>query len=489
MMWVLMRPARVFISICLLLCVGLSRLLYAGPAPGDVDPGFEPGPGQVNGMVRIIVAQPDAKILIGGDFSTVRGARRNRIARLNTDGTVDRSFKGVDFSFIPTASGIAGSIFSLALQSDRKVVMGGNFTSVNGVTRNFIARLNADGTLDSAFDAGMSASLGSLGLFSMALQSDGKILIGGYFGSFGTTIRRIIARLNTDGRLDTGFDASPGPNEEVYSVFALPDGKVLVGGRFTSFNQNGRNYIARLNPNGKLDLTFHGQVKMDVRSIAMQSDGKVVLGGFPGGLTAGTCLVRLVPDGLDPGFETDLAEGRQVQSVAAQNDDKLLVAGNFAVFRGASRNGIARLNRDGSLDEDFDPGTGADARVVCVTTQMDGKVLIGGAFHSFDGTARNYIARLNANGTLDPTFDPGGGPNNVIKSLSLQTNGKVVIAGSFSYVNNSNRTSIARLNADGKLDNSFDPGGGANGAVNCTVLQPDSKVVAAGSFTTMNGLR
>src|SRR4029434_8943900 len=112
---------------------------------------------------------------------------------------------------------------------------------------------------------------------------------------------------------------------------------------------------------------------------------------------------------------------------------------------------------DGSLDNSFNPGTGPDYGVTSVAVQPDGKVLIGGYFYNVSGTNRNGIARLNANGSLDNTFDPGGGSNGGVKALALQSNGKVVIGGDFTTVNGTSRNHIARLNTDGSLDSSFNP--------------------------------
>src|SRR6185369_14420460 len=118
---------------------------------------------------------------------------RNHIARLNSDGTLDSSF------LVP-GSGVNGDVGSLALQADGKTVIGGVFTSVNGTTRNGIARLNSDGTLDTSFLAAGSGTNSSV--LAIAVQSDGKIVIGGFFTSVNGTTRNGAARLNVDGTLD-----------------------------------------------------------------------------------------------------------------------------------------------------------------------------------------------------------------------------------------------------------------------------------------------
>src|SRR5262249_17717925 len=147
-----------------------------------------------------------------------------------------------------------------------------------------------------------------------------------------------------------------------------------------------------------------------------------------------------------------------VYALALQLDDKILLSGYFTFINGTNRNRIARLNTDGSLDSSFDPGTGANNYVYPVAAQPDGKVLIGGNFTFINETNRNRVARLNIDGSLDTTFDPGDGPSDQVNCLALQTDGKVVIGGNFTRINNTNRNYIARLNADGSLDDGFNPG-------------------------------
>src|SRR6185503_18710842 len=172
--------------------------------------------------------QPDGKIVIGGQFTAVNGTSRNYIARLNADGTLDNSFN--------SGSGPDNAIVSLALQPDGKLLIGGFFSSVNGIPRNRIARLNTNGSLDTSFDAGSVAA--GTSVRSIALQSDGKVLIGGEFA-------KAIARLNVDGSLDTSFNPGTGANNQVRSIAVQSDGKVLIGGHFTFINGAARNYIAR----------------------------------------------------------------------------------------------------------------------------------------------------------------------------------------------------------------------------------------------------
>jgi len=339
-----------------------------------IDYPFDP---DADGSVYSIAVQSDGKILIGGDFTTLNNGTitRNYIARLNPDGSVDTTFD-------PDAN---GTVYSIAVQpSDGKILIGGDFTSVGGTPRNHIARLNPDGSVDTTFDPNANRRV-----YSIAVQSDGKILIGGWFTNVGGTPRNYIARLKSDGSVDT-FD--PNANDWVYSIAVQSDGKILIGGDFTNVGGTPRNYIARLNSDGSVDTTFNDPNADDwVRSIAVQSDGKILIGGYftnVGG-TARNYIARLNSDGSVDTFNPN-ANGL-VYSIAVQSDGKILIGGWFTSVSWAARNYIARLNTDGSLDT-FNPD--ADSGVRSIAVQSDGKILIGGDFTGVSGITRNHIARL-----------------------------------------------------------------------------------------------
>ncbi len=318
--------------------------------------------------------------------------QNRHIARLNVDGSFDTDFgRGI---------GASGSVLAFVLKPDGKVLIGGGFTSYDGKLRGGIARLNVDGSLDTSFDPGTGAD-GSV--HTLALQSDGKMLIGGSFTSYDGVSRNRIARLNTDGSLDTSFDPGSGANNHYVQSLALqPDGKVLVGGWFTSYNATPRNRIARLNVDGSLDTSF------------------------------------------DPGTGAN----DWVQSLALQSDGKVLVGGNFTSYNGTGRNCIARLNADGSLDTFFDPGTGVNSGVFSLALQSDGKVLVGSSFTSYNGVSCNSIARLNVDGSLDSTFDPGSGANGDVYSLALQADGRLLVGGIFTSYDGLPRNYLARTHND-----------------------------------------
>jgi len=195
-----------------------------------------------NNNIRASVIQSDAKIIIGGQFTSYMGTAINRIARLNENGTLDATFN--------VGTGLNGSIRTIALQADGKILAGGDFGTYNGTTKSALVRINTDGTLDNTFISGQGPNVGSNGgVHKIIPLSNGKIVITGDFATFSATARSRIAIINSDGSLDTSFDPGTGANGTITSAAVQSDGKVVIGGLFTSYNGTTRNRIARLNSN------------------------------------------------------------------------------------------------------------------------------------------------------------------------------------------------------------------------------------------------
>lgn len=327
----------------------------------------------------------------------------------------------------------------------------------------------------------------------LAVQGDGLLVAGGLFTSFNNLARPYIARLNLDGSLDASFNPGVGPNGALVGLALQPDGKVLIGGFFTSVAGTARSHIARLNSNGSLDLSFDPGIGTanNVAPIALQADGKIVFGGDFTNFSGVACgrIARLNSDGrLDATFQPGTGADSEVKAIKIQADGKILVGGAFGKFNGVSRVSIARLNSDGTLDSTFNPGGGALFWVNAIALQPDGKILIGGPFTTFNGVARKGVARLLSNGTLDTTFNPGTGANNWVNAIAVQADGKIVIGGIFTNFNGAPANHLARLNADGGTDASFDIASGLNDTVQCAVAPLDGTIVAGGLFTSVNGI-
>jgi uncharacterized delta-60 repeat protein len=379
-------------------------------AAGDLDPGFD-GDGtrtiDLGGFesARDVVIQPDGKLVVAGT-----AAESAVVLRLNPDGSLDPGFEvdglsGIDAGGVEVAE-------ALALQPDGKVVVAGSKTAVGGTSEVLVARLNADGLADAGFGGvGLGRrTIGSGGLDyaeAVALQPDGKILIA---GTAGPEARLLVARLNPDGSNDAGFGQGGavgldfGGNDVASAVSVQRDGKIVVAGT-TSAGQDVA--VARLAADGSLDAGFGtgGRRVIDYggidggRALALQPDGKILIGGFG---SSGTAMT------------------------------------------------VARLKRDGSFDARFD-GDGifganlrADDRGLALSLQPDGKIVLAG--HSGDDVA---IARVQPGGGLDTTFDRDGrrtidlGGADRASGVALRADGGMVLAG-----NAGQDAAILRLQGD-----------------------------------------
>ncbi len=465
----------------------LSYAAMMSAQPGKNDSTFNPYDVGMNyganGNIEDFVVQNDGKIIIGGDFTSVNGTTINRIARLNVDGTVDATFN--------PGTGADNLVEKIVVQNDNKIIICGTFYSINGINRNGIARLNVNGSLDNTFDTGTTFE-GHI--YSMAIQSDGKVIIGGYL-YFDDNFKEInIIRLNSNGTLDQSFNPGNGANAEIFSMAIQNDGKLVIGGGFTTYNGTGRKGIARLNSNGSLDLSFNPGTGLQGGScwdLAIQNDGKIVIGG---GFTAynGTArkgIARLNNNGsLDTSFNPGTGVNDIVFSLVIQTDSKILIGGRFNEYNGLKINNIARINSNGMPDNTFNPGKGPNNTIFSIYQDSNNKILIGGYFTAFNEKVRNRIARLNIEGTIDASFYSGIGANNFIWASDVQKDGKIIIVGNFSLFNGQARNRIARLNINGTIDESFNPGSGPNDVIWAVAIQNDGKIIIGGDFTSYNGV-
>ena len=373
------------------------------------------------------------------------------------------------------------TVLDVEFQSNGKMIITGNFTRYNNILRNRITRLNTDLTLDTSFYS--SGSNGVVPTQDLAVQSDNKIILVGQFSQFnGVSNLNNIARLLPDGGIDTSFNIGgagisgiSGVNGNiVYAVAIQPDGKILVAGDFNYYNGIQRYSIVRLNIDGTVDTSFsmpspYGY-KHSIHDILLQADGKIVLFGYFGFPNNNNRVIRLLSDGsIDASFTQGNLNGSidhnqigvggsPISKLIAQPDGKILIVGAFTKYNSVNTNCIVRLNTNGTVDTSFMTNVGVDRKILEVMLESGtNKILIGGEFTSFNGNTVKKIIRLNTNGTHDTSFSIGSGttdsvviPNcpfcrNQIWVLKQQPDSKIVVGGSFTTFNGLSAMNITRI--------------------------------------------
>ena len=352
--------------------------------------------GPLNNLVNDIVLDSDGKNRMVGLFKTIDGTSVGRLAKISPNGTFDTSFNtdiGIGFS------GTSSYAINMGILSDDSMVISTNSTSYQTDTIKYLARLDSDGTLDTTFNTNLGT--GPLQTTNQILvDSNDKIIVTFTSTTWNGNTRRYIVRLNSNGTEDTSFYTNLGTGfsaQPSAQGFIQSDGKILLGGPFQSFNSNtSRKFIVRLNSSGTEDTSFSTN--------------------------------------LGNGFNSG------VNVIEVQSDGKILVGGYFTSFDGNTRNRLVRLNSNGTEDTSCSTnlGTGFNGYINDVKILSSGKIIVGGNFSSVDGTSINCIALLNSNGSVDTTwisnFGSGVGSGE-IRTLSVQSDDSVIIGGNFYNMN------------------------------------------------------
>lgn len=505
---------------------------------GSLDPTFNPGVG-LNGNNEAITSmrvRADGKILIAGIFDSFNGLPLHNMALLNANGTVDTSFPNDLFNGTPSIRGtfpdgdmlvlggftrVAGvpkphiakvsvtgvldpdfhayfqfnsdttaNLYCAKVRADGWVIVGGSFTHCNGVSKPSIARLMPDGSLDPSF----TTDGYTYGSFEFITElADGRLLVAGNNNGYASNWITGLSRVLPDGGNDLSFNPGSGFNNEVTAIATQPDGKSVVAGRFTRVNGEWTRGLVRVDQNGTLDPTFiTGTGLMGyANDLAIRPDGRILVASAAAYNGPSLSRVKqIAPDGtLDPSFAPQTDQYGSFNSLLLQPDGKLLLTGSFSTIDGQPRRGIARLNEDGTVDSTFDPGNGPGTALPGTMALMaDGRIVLGGVFmDTWGGNTVGNIVRLLPNGTQDPTFDTGTGFDADVYSVVVLPDGKVIAGGTFTSFNGTPRDGIARLNADGSLDTTFDPGTGCSSTWMKLALDIDGSVIVGGYFDSVDG--
>jgi len=445
----------------------------------------------------LLAPDGSGKIYIGGSFKGYRTTATNGILRLNADLTPDLSFA--------FGSGFTSSSYSVkSIQSvgdgTNDIYVGGSFTKYQGLTVSNLIRLHSDGSRETTFTPIFYG--GAFTTMSPITGGTYGLYVAGSFKKIDKTTFNRIAKLKTDGAIDTTFNVGTGTDGPVMAITRTTDGTgdIYVGGAFTKYNGTAKSGIVRLKSDGTIITTFNigtgftGSISasatssMSVKAIAIANDGSnkiYVVGNFTSyNGTARKGIARLSPDGsLDAtfnpgtGFPFDVAAqlGPSRLAIATDSSGDIYVAGSFTSFNGSARNALVRINSNGTLDTGFVTGSGIGIRYwfrsnvsqILPITGASGDILVVGEFTNYNGIGIDRMMKLRADGTIHRDSPTGSGfdfPPSSIESLT-NNSGKVYVAGDFQFYNGKSSKGIIRLNADGTVDSSFNVGTGATYAV------------------------
>ena len=344
--------------------------------------------------VKTIATDSNNNILVGGKFKSYNNYTSNNIIKLLEDGTIDTSF------FNKTK--FNGQVNVIKVDSDNKILVGGDFTTYNNINANKIIRLNSDGTIDTSFTYGLGFTNS---VNTIEIESGNTILVGGNFTSYNGINSNNIIRLNYDGTSNTGYTFNNGFNGPINVIKVDSDNKILVGGNFTNYNNINANRIIRLNSDSTVDTSFTYGI------------------GF-----------------------NDV-----VNTIEIDNFDKIMVGGSFTFYSGITYNRIIRLNTDGNIDQTFVIGNSFNNIVNTIKVDSNDKIIVGGNFTSYSSNLINNIVRLNKNGTIDISFI-NEHYNNNIYAILINSFNKILISGKFTSYDNIYQNYLIRLNTDGSIN-------------------------------------
>ncbi len=547
----------------------IRRLARFDVATGALDTTFAPA---INGTINAIAVQSDGRIVIGGAFNLVNGLARNNVARLNASGSTDLLFN--------LGSGASGTVNSLALQtisSEQKILAGGSFSNFSGASpsRPRLVRLNANGSVDTGFNANV---VSTSSIAALAVQPDGRILVGGTFTAIGGVTVSNLARLTTTGAIDTTFNHAGGVSNTgvvgTVNALALDDsGRILVGGALTSYNGSPVADLLRLSSTGVVDA-FSGagggpNNTVNVIALDHASPKRILIGGSftsygttsgvnrfvriaadtgaldatflpkPGGTVLALCVpgsspaapvifggsfsavnnqfARLLAKASDAGVrDTTFAHSFRVpgtvNAIKPVAGGKYIVAGNFNYLGGAPVNHLARLHANLTVDFTFNsargsgystaivaidsPPSGTPATAVAtvaagqitaitVTNPGNGYTIAPAVTISGTGAGALAFTTLNATGGVGSITIGAPGPGAQLTSVAVQGDGKLVIGGGFTTYNGAPASRVARLTADGALDLTYGAGA-SSGVVNTVIAQSAGRILIGGNFTNAN---
>ncbi len=386
----------------LMICFSLS---FAIAQPGSIDTSFHVGTG-FSSTITALAKQPDNKIIAGGIFTSYNGTSYKSLVRLNPNGTIDSSF-------YVGANGINGAIKSIHVLEDTSMIVAGGFTYVNSTSVYGIVKLDKFGNIDPSFNISNNIN-GAINAMDVDVIT-GNIYIGGNFTSVNGTARKHIARLLPNGNLDNSFIVGTGftgffGSTPVYSLLLQADNKLLVGGEFLYYQGLIASNLCRIKQNGDIDTAFVTNLGAGfdniVYAIEQMADGKIIVGGdftvFQGSNTKK--IACLNSDGTrNLSFDVATGPAGTVYSLRKTPNNKIMVGGTFNFFNGVTDRALVRINANGTRDANFVTGTGLtitanSPTIYAIHVSIDSNVYVGGYFDKYQDSSYNNIVKIIGKG-------------------------------------------------------------------------------------------
>ncbi|MFK7952422.1 MAG: T9SS type A sorting domain-containing protein [Ekhidna sp.] len=439
--------------------------------------------------------QSDGKLIVVSSSSDLG------IARLNIDGSLDESFNN------STGFNEANSLSSdLKIQSDDKILFGGDFTSFNDESIANLIRLNADGSIDDLFDfaGSLTASSGNPYINSVLPLSNGDIVLAGSFDAIYGTAAKSLGRVNSDGSLETSF-VLPGPGANLFdrSVRAIldQDEKILVSGINSGIDDYS---LLRLTNDGVLDQSFNtGTIELNNSLgylldpfMAISESGEIYYSTFythyDGHFSQGLSKLD-VSGNVMTTYNADIGGKASVNVSKIMDDGSVFIGGNFTSVNNLSMSFFAKLLADGTVDTDFmeNVGEGPDLTVATIENDNNGNILVGGGFTNFNNENTGLLVRLSNEGIRDVGFNPRVFPRFVgpgVHDLLITDSNHIFVGGLYLSVDNQALHGLTKINDDGSLDNTFDLGLSNESDVSNIQLLSDGSLFYSGNIGFREGV-
>ena len=430
---------------------------------GTIDSAFTPRFGTAGARVRAIALRDDGAIYIGGSFGAINSDSRLNLALFAVDGSLDDSLDRA----------VNGPVNALAVQADGSLVIGGAFTEVINSARANLARLRPDTTLDTGFAPSFNGEV-----LTVEALADGSLGVGGRFSLVGTTQRKGLARLRRDGALlpSANIDALA-TGAVVQVLHEQPDRRLLFAGQFTVGGLQQNQNLARVDTDGRLDSSLSAPASSSTTAVLQQPDGRLLVARRDGcSSTARACLRRLFSDGSVDSSFTAPAFNAGITGLALLPDGDVLVQGEFSQIDGIARPNLIRLNADGSLDTGFD--VPAQLRTVDFVRFADGRLAVSGVFGPPGGLAQQSLNWLLPNGSVDLT--PAQSVLGLHNAGVIAMDGEQRVLLAMQPRSSAVQHLLLRFHIDGQVDDSFTVE--ADGAIRAVHPLPDGSLLIGGSF-------